>query len=212
MGDASAASKVKLRPNFVGPHRSKAFDIAPNSRPACLATKASPSTARGDSDSSADTIAVEHNIPTAETKAQHPPRRPDLSTFFSTLELVDTSNPEDHRNAHAQPQPENTAAAFRLLANAFEMMRGRPADEAGDAGEGGGDLLSEMIGFLRQNADDPPSELKGVPDSFLDELERVPNKSLKPTDTCPICVNPFLEGEWKSGAQVTLHLADSDRG
>jgi hypothetical protein len=52
-----------------------------------------------------------------------------------------------------------------------------------------------MIEVLRQNADDPPTELKGVPDSFLDELKRVPKKSLKPTDTCPICVNPFLEGE-----------------
>jgi hypothetical protein len=82
------------------------------------------------------------------------------------------------------------AAAFRLLANAFETMRGRPADE----GNGGSDLLANMIEVLRENADDPPTELKGVPDSFLDELERVPKKALKPTDTCPICVNPFLEG------------------
>ncbi len=84
------------------------------------------------------------------------------------------------------------AAAFRLLANAFEMMRGQPADE-NSSGEN--DLLANMIEVLRQSADDPPSELKGCPDSFLDELERVPNKSLKATDTCPICVNPFLEGE-----------------
>lgn len=84
------------------------------------------------------------------------------------------------------------AAAFRLLANAFEMMRGRPAD---DQASGENDLLAGMIEVLRQNADDPPTELKGVPDSFLDELERVPNKSLKPTDTCPICVNPFLDGK-----------------
>lgn len=82
-------------------------------------------------------------------------------------------------------------AAFRLLANAFELMRGRPADEAGEDN----DLLGNMIEYLRQNADDPPAELKGVPDSFLDELERVPKKDLKPTDICPICVNPFLEGE-----------------
>lgn len=56
-------------------------------------------------------------------------------------------------------------------------------------------MLANMIEVLRQNADDPPAELKGCPDSFLDELERVPNKSLKPTDICPICVNPFLEGK-----------------
>lgn len=115
-----------------------------------------------------------------------------MSTFFSQLELVDTSDPQAHTNAHALPQPENMAAAFRLLANAFEMMRGQPADESG----GENDLLANMIEVLRQNADDPPAELKGCPNSFLDELERVPNKSLKPTDTCPICVNPFLEGKW----------------
>lgn len=82
------------------------------------------------------------------------------------------------------------AAAFRLLANAFEMMRGRPTDEGSE-----NDLLANMIEVLRQNADDPPTELKGVPNSFLDELERVPKKSLKASDTCPICVNPFLDGK-----------------
>lgn len=80
-----------------------------------------------------------------------------------------------------------------MLANAFEMMRGPEGRDNDADGEGG--LLGTMIEYLRQNADDPPSELKGVPDSFLDELERVPNKSLKSTDTCPICVNPFLEGK-----------------
>jgi hypothetical protein len=82
------------------------------------------------------------------------------------------------------------AAAFRLLANAFETMRGRPADEGPEEN----DLLANMIEMLRQNADDPPTELKGVPNSFLDELDRVPKKTLKPTDVCPICTNPFLEG------------------
>lgn len=144
--------------------------------------------------SKTDCVTVEHNIPANEEKPEHAPRRPDLSTFFSTLELVDTSNPQAHHNVHAVPQPENITAAFRLLANAFEMMRGRAPDEHGDSHAAGDDLLANMIEYLRQNADDPPTELKGVPDSFLDELERVPKKSLKPSDTCPICVNPFLDG------------------
>ncbi|PZD43218.1 hypothetical protein A1F97_03023 [Pyrenophora tritici-repentis] len=133
---------------------------------------------------------VEHNI--KDEQPQQPARRPDLSTFFSQLELVDTSDPSAHTNPNALPQPENMAAAFRLLANAFETMRGRPSDDS----NGDGDLLANMIQVLRENADDPPTELKGVPDSFLDELERVPKKALKETDTCPICVNPFLEGPW----------------
>jgi hypothetical protein len=124
--------------------------------------------------------------------------------------LVDTSDPQAHTNTNAVPQPENMSAAFRLLANAFEMMRGRPADEEAS---GENDLLANMIEVLRQNADDPPVELKGVPDSFLDELERVPKKSLKPTDTCPICVNPFLEGELSGASEGCVeNVADPDRG
>ncbi|EAT86108.2 hypothetical protein HBI56_022530 [Parastagonospora nodorum] len=145
---------------------------------------------------------VEHNISDKDDKAQPSARRPDLSTFFSQLELVDTSDPQAHTNANAVPQPENMSAAFRLLANAFELMRGRPADEEGS---GENDLLANMIEVLRQNADDPPTELKGVPDTFLDELERVPKKSLKPTDTCPICVNPFLEDQYPLVVQLPCH-------
>ncbi|EOA91712.1 hypothetical protein ACJQWK_04215 [Exserohilum turcicum] len=144
---------------------------------------------------------VEHNISTKDDKPQRPPRRPDLSTFFSQLELVDTSDPRSHTNVHALPQPENMAAAFRLLANAFETMRGRPADENNSEG----DLLASMIEVLRENADDPPTELKGVPDSFLDELERVPKETLKPSDTCPICVNPFLDDKYPLVVQLPCH-------
>lgn len=73
-------------------------------------------------------------------------------------------------------------------------MQGRaPEDQTQTPGQGN-DLLANMIDILRQNANDPPAEVKGVPNSFLDELERVPKKSLKKDDTCPICVNPFLDG------------------
>lgn len=37
------------------------------------------------------------------------------------------------------------------------------------------DLLQQLL----SEAGDPSSKVKGVPDSFLDELERVPKKSLK---------------------------------
>jgi len=165
----------------------------------------------------ANQCVVEHNIPIKEEKPAQPPRRPDLSTFFSTLELVDTSDPQAHHNVHATPQPENVAAAFRLLANAFEVMRG---DNRGRGAEGQGqehpgsddsDLLANMIEILRQNADDPPTELKGCPDSFLDELERVPKKSLKESDECPICVNSFLDGrrdrrQYYQNAANSVHL------
>jgi hypothetical protein len=95
------------------------------------------------------------------------------------------------------------AAVHRVLANAFAMMRGRAPDDEGNADGAGDDLLASMIEVLQQNANDPPAELAGVPNSFLDELDRVPKKSLKPTDACPICRNPFLDGEFAAAwAQV----------
>lgn len=75
------------------------------------------------------------------------------------------------------------------------MMLGRAPDDQGSTGDDGDGLLTSMIEALQQDANNPPTALRGVPNSFLDELERVPKKSLKPTDACPICRNSFLDGE-----------------
>ncbi|KAH7135491.1 hypothetical protein B0J11DRAFT_160857 [Dendryphion nanum] len=136
---------------------------------------------------------VEHNISTKDDRPEQPHRRPDLSTFFSTLDLVDTSNPDTHHNVHATPQPENMAAAFRLLANAFELMGGRAPDRQDTTEGSDNDLLADMINILRENADNPPNELPGVPDSFIDDLDRVPRTKLKETDLCAICHDPHVK-------------------
>jgi hypothetical protein len=132
--------------------------------------------------------AVEHNIQN-ESSAAPPrrPRRPDLSTFFATVEEVSTEGDADraHNNPHATPTPGDVAAAFRSLAEAFDVMRV----------DGGGEVLPSLIESLREFADHPPNEVKGMPQTFLDELDRVNNKTLKKADVCPICNNPFLEGK-----------------
>lgn len=109
---------------------------------------------------------VEHSIPAppppSATTPQRAPRRPDLSTFFSTLELVDTSGEHrSHNNSHAVPVPGDISAAFRTLADAFERMR---QDNGGD--ENG--LLQSLVESLMGDAESPPREVQGVPDSFLD--------------------------------------------
>lgn len=38
------------------------------------------------------------------------------------------------------------------------------------------------------------------------ELERVPTKRLKPTDVCPICVKPFLDGQYIHLSALSLSL------
>lgn len=44
-----------------------------------------------------------------------------------------------------------------------------------------------------------------MPQSYLDELERVPKKTLKKTDTCPICGEAFLDDEWPLVVQLPCH-------
>lgn len=61
--------------------------------------------------------------------------------------------------------------------------------------ENNDELLGRLVESLMQSAEHPPSEVEGVSDEFIEQLERVPKKSLKPDMSCPICSNPFLEGE-----------------
>lgn len=100
---------------------------------------------------------VEHNVPKpSTTEPAHPPRRPDLSTFFSTLQHVDTT---DVSNGNALPVPGDVSAAFRTLAEAFERMR---PDRSGEG------PLDGMIELLVANSQAPPKEVKGVSQGFLD--------------------------------------------
>lgn len=88
--------------------------------------------------------------------------------------------------------PRDISAAFRNLANAFEMMRGgEPVDSSAGVHD---DLLGQLVASLIDSAEHPPAEVEGVSDEFIEQLERVPKKSLKADMSCPICANPFLEG------------------
>lgn len=133
---------------------------------------------------------VEHNI-SDKKKSDAPRPRVDMSTFFATLDLVDTSGARQPQNEHALPLPEDVSAAFRTLGNAYAMMMGG----SGDASSGtANELLQRMQEEMIDASENPPRQVNGVPDEFLAELDRVPKKSLKESDSCPICANPFLEG------------------
>ncbi|KAL8891437.1 MAG: hypothetical protein Q9192_005744 [Flavoplaca navasiana] len=84
---------------------------------------------------------VEHNIPKNDPTPQHT-RRPDLSTFFSNLELVNTSTTQ---NSNAIPMPADMRAVFITLSDAFRSMRQ----------DGGGSLLDTLIETLEADADSP---------------------------------------------------------
>ncbi|ODM17518.1 hypothetical protein SI65_07193 [Aspergillus cristatus] len=157
------------------------------------------------------TYEVEHNTtdPSTTPSTAHRRRRPDLSTFFATLSEI--SNPEASRHRqHAVPVPGDISAAFYSLAEALEVMRREGGDvgtSAGvqEGGQGGEDLLTTMIQSLLSEADTPPREVEGVSEEFCDVLDRVPRKSLKESQVCPICNNPFLEDEYSLVVQLPCH-------
>jgi tRNA (cytidine32/guanosine34-2'-O)-methyltransferase len=75
------------------------------------------------------------------------------------------------------------------------MMRGvDPIDGVIQSQDPHHELLGRLVGELMESAEHPPSEVEGVSDEFIEQLERVPKKNLKADMSCPICSNPFLEG------------------
>lgn len=57
------------------------------------------------------------------------------------------------------------------------------------------DESNPVLEQIQAMIENPPKDISGVPDSFLDELERVPKKDLKKDDECAICRVPFLDGK-----------------
>ncbi|KAA8644320.1 hypothetical protein EYZ11_009933 [Aspergillus tanneri] len=157
------------------------------------------------------TYEVEHN--TTDPSIPNPTarrRRPDLSTFFATLSEI--SPDESRSRPHAVPVPHDISAAFYSLAEALEVMRREapgaestaPTTTDNDDSENP-DLLTQMIRTLLNEAEMPPKEVEGVSEEFCDVLDRVPRSSLKPSQTCPICNNPFLEDQYPLVVRLPCH-------
>ncbi|KAM5471612.1 hypothetical protein MferCBS49748_001782 [Microsporum ferrugineum] len=142
--------------------------------------------------------------------------RPDLSTFFATLNEISPYQGEQRTRPHAVPVPGDVSAAFRSLAEAFDVMR-RSGDNAplpvydgrdpemADAEQG--PLIEEMIRALLQEAEAPPREVEGVSEEFCDMLDRVPKSKLKEAQSCPICNNPFLEDSHPLVVRLPCHTS-----
>ncbi|TVY37129.1 putative RING finger protein [Lachnellula subtilissima] len=134
---------------------------------------------------------VEHGIkPSTTTK---PTRRPSMSSFFAQLSQIETTNP------HAQPTPVEVSAAERLLQDQLTTLRLSAPTESNQA------LLTELISAIEMQIEHPPEKAAGVPQSYLDELDRVPKKLLKKTDTCPICGEAFLDDDYPLVVQLPCH-------
>jgi tRNA (cytidine32/guanosine34-2'-O)-methyltransferase len=58
-----------------------------------------------------------------------------------------------------------------------------------------------------ESAEHPPSQVAGVSDEFIEQLERVPKKVLekKADASCPICANRFLEDSHPLVVRLPCH-------
>lgn len=90
------------------------------------------------------------------------------------------------------------------------MMRGGDNNNAAAGHDGNEELLQRLVDSLMDSAEHPPTEVRGVSDEFIEQLERVPKKSLKQDQSCPICGNPFLDGETLQPAPNTTYRCDGD--
>lgn len=157
---------------------------------------------------------VEHNIKKSDSQAPRS-RRPDMSTFFAHMSQIAPSSSTDaseqnsageqHNNPHAVATPADMAAMFRLLQEQYTTLQRDSPTEANAA------LLSTLLSSLSSAVDHPPSEIAGVPQSYLDSLERVDKKELqrndvkKDNDTCPICAERFLDDQYPLVVRLPCH-------
>jgi len=133
----------------------------------------------------------DHNLPassTAEKKVYRRPR-PDLSSFFSTLNIAEPSHGLGAPGLAADHIP---SQAYRELATIW-----------GQSMEGG-ELLETLIGQLLEEAGDGKNG-KGASQEFLDGLERIPKAKLVEADICPICNTPFLLDQYPLVVRLPCH-------
>ncbi len=126
-----------------------------------------------------------------------------MSSFFNQLSQIETTSREDptwsHNNSHATPTPVEVAAAERLLQDQYRSLMST-ADDPRNV-----EFLEALISSLDPLIDQPPTKVAGVPQSYLDELDRVPKKALNKTDSCPICNECFLDDEYPLVVQLPCH-------
>lgn len=150
---------------------------------------------------------VEHNI--KPSAAPRRTRQVDMSTFDSHLNNISGEGPtspnpapsdaQHTHNPHATPTPVDVAALYRLLQDQFlTLMRTAPTDENRD-------LLETLAASLESEIAHPPTEVAGVSQEYLDTLDRVPRKTLKKEDACPICVERYLDDPYPLVVKLPCH-------
>lgn len=115
-------------------------------------------------------------------------------------ESASAQQQQQHRhNPHAIPTPVDIVGLVRLVQDQFSTL----AQDAPDATNR--DLLRTLFEALEADVLNPPREVDGVSQEFLDTLERVPKKALRPDDACPICAEKFLDDPYPLVVELQCH-------
>jgi len=127
-----------------------------------------------------------------------------MATFTSQLHQIvpETSGAtpqQEHNNPHAVPNPVEVAALYRLLQDQMgTLATTAPTDENRD-------LLRELVEALEVDVANPPMEIPGVSQEYVDSLDRVARKTLKADDTCPICAEAYLDDKYCLVVELPCH-------
>ena len=150
---------------------------------------------------------VEHNIQ-PEKQSSGSSRRPDMSTFFTKLSQINTSDGETiHNNPHAQPTPVDMRATFGLLADSYYQIQASISSADHDPAaehQRQSELLGSLISELEASAENPPNSVTGASQEFLDSLDRV-DKSKLGDETCPICGEKYKDDKYPLVVQLPCH-------
>ncbi|KAG5977995.1 hypothetical protein E4U55_006434 [Claviceps digitariae] len=131
----------------------------------------------------------EHNV---QFSAPAPStRRINMASFFSLLDRVSSSGTATpHNNPNATPTLPDVANVFRLLQDQMQTLAATAPDHENRS------FLLDLVSVLEGDINDPPSQLEGVGQDFLDGLDRVKRKTLGGGDDCAICRIPYLEDQY----------------
>ena len=124
-----------------------------------------------------------------------------MSTFTSHLHQLSTNDPSagPHHNPHATPNPIDLAALFRLLQDQMGTLAMTAPTDANR------DFLHQLFNSLESDIANPPEQIQGVSQDYVDGLDRVSRKKIKEVETCPICAERYLDDPYCLVVELPCH-------
>ncbi|KKF94980.1 putative RING finger protein [Ceratocystis platani] len=149
---------------------------------------------------------IEHSI---KPQAKPRGRRPDMSSFDALLDQVSTSgartsasaifSAQEHHNPHATPTPVDMAALYRLVQDQMASLASTAPSTENRI------LLESLMAELDASIADPPTEVCGLGQDFLDGLERVDRGRVGVEETCPICAEKHRDDPYCLVVELPCH-------